>query len=205
MSRFDQVLTANEAASVAKVPLKQVHRIIDAGLLAGSVKNRKGTRVILGTGIVGLKLAYVTADILTPDARRRVVRSVLRKPKLRAVRESAVIIDLEPIASSVRDGLGELDRARKMIVSDKEILGGAPCFKGTRIPVHDIADMIGNGDPKAEILKAFPVLNGEQVDAAAIYAAAYPRRGRPRRRPAWHRKPPSSSRRLGPGDLPPDS
>ena len=205
MSRLDQVLTANEAASVAKVPLKQVHRIIDAGLLAGSVKNRKGTRVILGTGIVGLKLAYVTADILTPDARRRVVRSVLRKPRLRAVRESAVMIDLEPLASSVRDGLGALDRARKMIVSDKEILGGAPCFKGTRIPVHDIADMIGNGDPKAEILKAFPALNGEQVDAAAIYASAYPRRGRPRRRPAWHRKPPSSSRRLGPGDLPPAS
>jgi uncharacterized protein (DUF433 family) len=116
-----------------------------------------------------------------------------------------VTIDIEPIASSVRDGLGALDRARKMVIRDKDILGGVPCFKGTRISVHDIADMIGNGDPKAEILKAFPTLNGEQVDAAAIYAAAYPRRGRPRRKPAWRRKAPTSSVRLGPGDLPPVS
>lgn len=205
MSRLNQVLTANEAASVAKVPLKHVHRIIDAGLLAGSVKNRKGTRVIVGTGIVGLKLAYLTADILTLDARRRVVRSVLRKPELRAVRESAVTIDLRPIASSVRDGLGALDRARKMVASDDEILGGVPCLKGTRIPVHDIADMIGNGDLKAKVLKAFPALNSGQVDAAVVYAAAYPRRGRPRLKPMWRRKAPTSSRVVDFGDLPPAS
>lgn len=205
MSRLNQVLTANEAASVAKVPLKQVHRIIDAGLLAGSVRNRKGTRVIVETGIVGLKLAYLTADILTLDARRRVVRSVLRKPTLRAVRESAVTIDLRPIASSVRHGLGALDRARRMVASNEEILGGVPCLKGTRIPVHDIADMIGNGDPKAKVLKAFPALSSHQVDAAVVYAAAYPRRGRPRLKPMWRRRTPTSSRTVNLDDLPPAS
>jgi hypothetical protein len=35
------LMTANEAASVTGVPLRQVHRIIDAGLLGGAVKRRR--------------------------------------------------------------------------------------------------------------------------------------------------------------------
>jgi len=71
--------TANEASSVTRVPLKQVHRIIDAGLLAGRVETRKGSRVIVGSGLVGLRVAYLTADTLTLEARRRVVGRVIRQ------------------------------------------------------------------------------------------------------------------------------
>ena len=39
------------------VPVKQVHRIIDAGLLRDAVTSRKGARLILGKGLIGLKLA----------------------------------------------------------------------------------------------------------------------------------------------------
>ena len=38
------LMTANEAASVTGVPLRQVHRIIDAGLLQGAVKRRRNAR-----------------------------------------------------------------------------------------------------------------------------------------------------------------
>ena len=34
-----EALTANESASVTRVPPKQVHRIIDAGLLSGRVES----------------------------------------------------------------------------------------------------------------------------------------------------------------------
>ncbi|MCU0893552.1 MAG: hypothetical protein MUD06_04385 [Rhodospirillales bacterium] len=61
MTRLDQALTASEACVVTGMPLKQVHRIIDAGLLDGRVETRKGTRVIVGSGLLGLKLAHVTA------------------------------------------------------------------------------------------------------------------------------------------------
>jgi hypothetical protein len=36
------------------------------------------------------------------------------------------------------------------------VLGGAPVFKGTRIPVLDIADMLANGDSPARIIRAYP-------------------------------------------------
>lgn len=63
-----EVLTANEAASVTRVPLKQVHRIIYTGLLRGRVEMRRGSRVLLGVGLVGLRLAWLTAETLTPAA-----------------------------------------------------------------------------------------------------------------------------------------
>lgn len=186
--RFEKpALSANEAACVTGVPLKQVHRIIDAGLLGDSVKSRKGTRLILKHALVGLKLAHETSELLTLEGRRRLVRHVLDDPEARTVREDAVSIDLRSMKSDVKRGVTSLEKARKMIVSDKDILDGAPCFKGTRIAVHDIAEMLANGDQDAAILAAYPTLTERHVTAAAIYAEAHPRRGRPRQQPAWRK------------------
>ena len=154
MARLDQALTANEAGVVTGVPLKQVHRIIDAGLLDGRVETRKGARVIVGSGLIGLKLAYVTAETLTLEARRRVIGSVLREPQTRLVRDQAVTVEMWPIEAEVEQGLGTLERARAIVTIDKDVLGGTPCITGTRVPVHNIADMLANGDSKAAILNS---------------------------------------------------
>jgi uncharacterized protein (DUF433 family) len=199
----EEALSANEAASVTGVPLKQVHRIVDAGLLNGAVENRAGTRVIVGgRGLVGLKLAYETADLLTPEGRRRLVGHLLRRPQARKVEENALTVDVRRIENAIRRRLNALEKARKMVAIDKDVLGGTPCFKGTRIPVHDIAAMIANGDAKTTVLKAYPQLILEQIDLAALYAEAYPRRGRPRRKPVWRKGRPASSERLSLRDLP---
>ncbi len=192
----NEALTANEAASVTGVPLKQVHRIIDAGLLAGRVETREGSRVIIGSGLVGLRVAYLTAEILTLEARRRVVSRVIRQNGVEAVQEQAVRIDLEPIASDVENGLSALAKAKAMVAVDKDVLGGTPCITGTRVPVHDIGDMLTNGDSPAAILDAYPQLSAEQISLAAVYAQAYPRRGRPPVRSSKRKSAPKSTRTL---------
>jgi hypothetical protein len=55
------LMTANEAASVTGVPLRQVHRIIDAGILGTAVKQRDNARLVTPKGLVGLRLAHDTA------------------------------------------------------------------------------------------------------------------------------------------------
>jgi len=202
MVQSDEALSANEAASVTGVPLKQVHRIVDAGLLQGAVENRAGTRVILGRGLVGLKFAHDTAGLLSPEGRRRLVRRLLDRPRAKTVQEDAVTVDMRPIQATVRRGLTTLEKAKKMVAVDQDVLGGTPCFKGTRIPVHDIAEMVAGGDQKTVILKAYPQLTAEQVDLAVVYAEAYPRRGRPRRKPAWRKTKPVSREELSLRDLP---
>jgi len=196
-------LSANEAASVTGVPLKQVHRIVDAGLLDGAIENRAGTRVIVGgRGLVGLKLAYETADLLTPEGRRRLIKRLLQRPNARKVEENALTVDLRLLEGVILRGLNALEKARKIVAIDKDVLSGTPCFKGTRIPVHDIAAMIANGDAKSVILKAYPSLTAEQVDLAVLYAEAYPRRGRPHRKPLWRKGKRIASEKLALRDLP---
>ena len=75
-----------------------------------------------------------------------------------------------------------------MITTSKDVLSGTPCFRGTRVAVHDVAEMIANGDDVSAVLAAYPMLTEELVHAAVAYADAYPRRGRPRQRPLWHKK-----------------
>lgn len=197
-----EALTANEAAAVSRVPLKHVHRIIDAGLLAGAVETRRGTRMIRAPGLLALKLAYVTADVLKPEARRRAVLRVLQEPEKTVIREQAVTVEVEGIEAELEEGLAELEAAKAMVTTDPEIMGGSPCFAGTRIPVHDIADMLANGDTVDALLRAYPSLDERRIRLAPVYAAAYPRRGRPPV-PPWRRSPPKESRRIRYDDLPP--
>ena len=183
----NRTLSANEAACVTDIPLKQVHRFIDAGLLGDAVNVRNGARIVPAMALVGLKFAEATTGILTLEGRRRLVRRLLDDPEAKTIREEAVSVDVRPMKREIQRGLANLETAKKMVAIDKEILGGAPCFKGTRIAVHDIADMLANSGDVSAVLAAYPALNDRQVAAAAIYAKAYPRRGRPRREPAWRK------------------
>jgi uncharacterized protein (DUF433 family) len=76
-----------------------------------------------------------------------------------------------------------------LVVTDPEILGGDPVFRGTRVPVNVIAAMLEQGSMEAEILKAYPRITVEMVRLAPAYAQAYPIRGRPRSQP-WRDRPP---------------
>src|SRR5690348_8397787 len=83
----------------------------------------------------------------------------------------------------------ELARLRQLVTSDPEIMRGAPVFKGTRIPVDLIADMLAQGATAEEILEGYPTLSKDKIAIAPLYMRAFPRRGRPSRRPWQGRKP----------------
>ena len=155
------------------------------GLLRDFAEKHEGNWMFFRRTLVGLKLAYETADILTLDGRRRLVRHVLEDPDAGTVREEAVSVDVRPMKNDVKRRMASLEKAKRIIVSDKDILSGAPCFKGTRIPAHFIAAILANGEQVASILDAYPDLTEERVDAAAIYADAYPCRDFRHNRPAW--------------------
>jgi uncharacterized protein (DUF433 family) len=186
------LMTANEAASITGVPLRQVHRIIDAGILGAAVERRNNARLLAPRGLVGLRLAHDTADVLTLEGRRAVVATSIRSPRQSLIRADMIVVDARPAAQTVRSGLSLLAKARGMVSSTPEVLGGTPVFKGTRIPVHDVADMLANGDRPAAIVKAYPQLDADRVRLASIYAQAYPARGRPRTKPRRLRIPKAS-------------
>lgn len=53
----------------------------------------------------------------------------------------------------------------EIITIDKDILGGQPVFKGTRVPVESLFDHLENGVSLDEFLDDFPTVNKEQAVA----------------------------------------
>ncbi len=62
------------------------------------------------------------------------------------------------------------------IVANSEICGGTPTFKGTRIMVWQVLEMLESGMPIPEIITSFPVpLKREHIKAALHYAGVITR------------------------------
>ena len=52
-----------------------------------------------------------------------------------------------------------------VIKIDPEIMSGAPCFAGTRVPIQHLIDYLEGGDSIDEFLEDFPTVSREQVIA----------------------------------------
>ena len=46
---------------------------------------------------------------------------------------------------------------------DPEIMSGAPCFAGTRVPIQNLIDYLEGGDSIDEFLEDFPSVRRDQV------------------------------------------
>jgi len=175
-----QVYTPAEAAAVIDTPVRDVNNLIHKGMLPKGAVRQDGAKRLLRLALVSLKAASATAEVLTAEQRRELARKIYETPGAQTVRMGVVSVDVGKLAHETRKGLEKLTRVRSMVGSDPNILGGTPVFKGTDIPVHDIAAMLANGDSWRELKKAYPRLTREHIELAPLFAKAYPRRGRPR-------------------------
>ncbi len=57
------------------------------------------------------------------------------------------------------------------IISDPKICHGKACIKGTRIMVSVILDNLASGLNAEEIIKSYPSLKKEDIEATISYAA----------------------------------
>ncbi len=57
------------------------------------------------------------------------------------------------------------------ITANREILGGKPIIKGTRISVEFILELLASGVTENEILRDYPHLTKDDIHACLQYAA----------------------------------
>ena len=62
--------------------------------------------------------------------------------------------------------------AATVIVRDPEILGGIPCFRGTRVPFQNLLDYLEAGDTLDQFLEQFPTVSREMAIEALEYRTA---------------------------------
>ncbi len=59
----------------------------------------------------------------------------------------------------------------KRISRDPAVMSGKPCIRGLRVTVGTVVGLLAAGRTSAEILKAYPYLEPEDISEALAYAA----------------------------------
>lgn len=177
-----RLFTATEAAALTRLPLKAVNNAIDKQIVP-TVETTVGEAVrrLRVAGLLALLLERQLSSYLLPSKRRMLYQSIEDGPYLKRLSAGVLNIDLTQPRRELVGALRALRRTRTLVSEDAEVLGGEPIFAGTRIPVHVVAKMLGEGVAEANVREAYPRLTSEMVWLAPLYAAAYPLRGRPRK------------------------
>ena len=185
MQQHDTLFTPTEAAVLTGLTLKAVNNAIDKKTIA-AVPGEEGGRLLDARALMSLSIERRLSDrIATPELRRRVFDALADAPRNVVSLEGGLLkIDLREPRRELAASLRELRRARRLVVSDPEILGGDPVFRGTRVPVHLVAELVAQGSEPAELMESYPRLTADMIRLAPVYAAAYPLRG-PRRKQPW--------------------
>jgi uncharacterized protein (DUF433 family) len=134
---------------------------------------------------VSLSIERRLSDRIAPELRRKVFDALAEAPRNVVSLEGGLLkIDLRQPRRELAASLRDLRRARRLVITDPEILGGDPVFRGTRVPVHMVAQLLAQGSRPPELIESYPRLTAEMIRLAPIYANAYPLRG-PRRKMPW--------------------
>lgn len=190
----ERAFTPAEASAIVRLPLKSVHKVIDSRLIRPHRVRRGGQvqRLLTFEQLVYLRLEAEGLRLLPVPSRREVAGAIESSPGIDGLSiagGSALFIQVKQARKHVERELKRVRKVEEMVISDPEIMGGTPVFRGTRIPVELVAAMSAQGATIEEILEGYPALRQEHVEAAPLYVAAFPRRGRPARRPWAKGKP----------------
>lgn len=172
--------TPSQAAALTGLPLSAVRKALDHAAIPSRLMRlgRTKQRMVPREALLCLRLEQLGVGRLPLAQRKRIYRSVLAHPTAEEWRESeAVVIRAETARASLNAEIEKLRLAEERVVRDPEILSGTPVLKGTRIPVHLIAEMRRQGAPVEEILEGYRGITEEDVALAVFYAQAHPRRG----------------------------
>lgn len=60
---------------------------------------------------------------------------------------------------------------RQWLKNDGRVCHGSLCAAGTRVLVTNILDSLAEGSTREQILRSYPTLQAEHIDAAIAYAA----------------------------------
>lgn len=190
----DKAILIKEAAVATGISARKINRLIDDAVLPKSVWAKVGGRRTLRAYAVPM-VSFGASDgaKLSKSMRLEAMRMIEKFAKanwhlLRHEPEHAktlrfesgcVMIALGEPVSAAMAGLNKWSDALHRIVVDPEVRGGLPVMRGTRINVYEIADALSS-DGLDATLDDFPALSRDDLEAAAFYAKAHPRTGRPR-------------------------
>ncbi len=182
-------LPPREAAFVTGLSEKTINQAIDRDEVRTVPARRKGDRErrLNLPELLYLRLRGAVGPLLSPEGKRllreQLGRSVGARPDPTVVQIGPVQVQVATTLLELKSRIAELEEARSTVASDPAVHGGEPVVRGTRIPVHMLADLVRQGAGEEELLEDYPSLTPDSLQAALLYVRMHPKRGRPRRTP----------------------
>jgi len=196
MSR-SELFSPAEVGAAARIPVKAVYKVIEQRLPAGLVIRQHRQPLLTRWGALCVVIDREIPKDVPVTVRKEVYTRIKNTTRTRTVKLRRgildYVVDVKSAADKMDADLARYRKAMSLIVEDPGIQGGTATFKGTRILVRQVADLISQGVTEAELREDHPRLTREMIIAAKIYAKSHPRRGRPRK-PSWRNDPPLSVR-----------
>ena len=199
MTTIDHFVPSAEAAFIAGVTQQQMNRMADEHLVPDSLLAKEdGSRRFARIAAAWAKFFFDTDTLLIASARKSILseltaRVALSKssfhtmclhslakdidwtfvdPKIGFRLDFAVIVNVAISRAKA------VDEADELIARTDGVMGGKPCFKGTRLPIELVLDSLNKGIPEDRIANEYSLSNA-QLQAARVYAQVHPQRGRP--------------------------
>lgn len=193
----DEFLTPTEASIVSGVPIKEVYKVARERLPSGFVVRKCGKMFFKPSAAVCFRIDHGLPKEVPVKVRRLFYAKVGREPAAKVLEHKigllSYVVDADEARGAVTNELAAYRKAMSVVLADPKIQGGAATFRGTRILVHTIADLLKAGASKAELKGDYPHLTDAMIAAAPVYARTHPKRGRPKT-PGWRTAEPASSR-----------
>lgn len=102
--------------------------------------------------------------------------------------EMRIIVECKEMRDKLSENAAAFEWGQGRIVSTPDILSGTPVFRGTRIPVDHIGELLRKGVSEREILEDFPNLSSRDLSFSRLHVRLGTRPGRPKKRLQLRRK-----------------
>jgi uncharacterized protein (DUF433 family) len=181
MSRAN-LLTRREAAHIAGLSVRALDKAVEEQIVRPS---RRAGQALLPVEDVAVVALLREIPISLPVATKQRIRSWLRALDPAMVGSefelsAALRVSYTQSVADVVDRLNEYVRLRETYIArDPDVMGGEPVIRGSRVPVRSLARQIELGEDPDVLREDYPHIPAEASEAAALWAAANPRRGRP--------------------------
>ncbi len=183
-----EIFSPAEISAITGASVQAVYKAIGDRLPSGLSVQRDRQQYLTRWGAVCFVIDREMPKDVPLSVRKGLYASILERNAESQVQYNrgilTYLVDVKSVADRVDRDLACYREAMRQIVQDDTIQGGAATFIGTRILVHQIADLMAQGADEAELRQDYPRLTPEMMAAALIYARVHPRRGRPRK-PTW--------------------
>ena len=182
--RTAETYSPAEVSAVTGASVRAVRKAMGERLPRGLSVRRDRQRRLTRWGAVCFAIDRKMPKDVPVTVRRQLYATILERQSCARVQHDrgilSYVVDVKAVADRVDARLAQYRDAMGLVVEDAAIQGGAATFRGTRILVHQVADLLAQGADEAELRGDYPRLTPAMLAAAAVYARAHPKRGRPK-------------------------